>query len=544
MNTTNSAAAKQRWDEILEDWRRMRELPEPAREAALQALCGGMNWYAMLRLVQCAYPDLPRLGYGPSPLMEPVRLGQPLFFHPPSTTLAAVVDHGPKEKRWGEPDVLDALAGGTPGPGRDGTALLPAWIYSHHLGMFGPHGPLPLHLTEYAHQRVREQDAAFFAFCNVLTHRFLSFFFRAWAEARKEMAGDRIVALERSGHGPARRDIGEHGEEWWSFFVGSLIGCGLDSLRSRDRVAEKAKLYYAGRLLQVTRGAEGLRAIVEDYFELPARVLEFQSRTLPIPEAAQWQMGLESSTGYLGLSTMVGASVVDYQSGFRVRLGPLSLDELERFLPGTDGFKQLQDWVRYYSGRETDANPDADVPSAWDLQLVLRASEVPPIALDDQGVGRLGWTTWLHSYTPRVSAEEIRDFSGLVAKLKRREDKVAALLFGRFSEETKKLLQSRARDSSTLCRMETALTNELNRVIEGDPIYDPFLFEGVTLAAETRLLIDESPKGRDLQRLNRALLEHVFPGELFKNPAPPNWQDAEDLVLEPLPDGGEATVAE
>jgi type VI secretion system protein ImpH len=390
MKTPVPNRALRRWEGLL---------TSPEREASRQAAC--WDWYALLRLVQCAYPEYPRIGYALAADQEPLRLGQPTFFHHPSTTVASLARQGPREIPAGEP----AAAASAPAPGGSKGALPAAWIYSYHFGLFGPYGPLPLHLTEFAHRRLRAHDAAFFGFCNVLVHRFLCFFFRAWAEGRKELTLDRPHSLPASHQAFARLDIAEHGEECWEFFLGAMIGCGLDSLRSRDRVPEEARLFYAGRLLQQTRNAEGLCAIIQHYFALPARILEFQPRTLPIPEAALWNLGAETFTGRLGWSTLVGASVLDYQSGFRIRLGPLSLGELEQFFPDTDGFGQLHDWVRFYCGKETDPNPAAGVESAWDLQLVLRGAEVPKLKLGKNS--RLGLTTWLHSAPPQQDVEDL-----------------------------------------------------------------------------------------------------------------------------------------
>lgn len=383
-------------------WQAMLRLPD--QEARRQIAC--WDWFALLRLVQCAYPDAPRLGYGVSVKDEPLRLGQPPFFHPPSTTVADFARHGPSE----HPDEQPVSSPPLPPEAKSNASGPVAWIYSHHLGLFGPHGPLPLHLTEFAHQQLRQRDAAFFAFCNVLTHRFLCLFFRAWAEGRKEMTLDRPHSLSPSLLAYARQDIAGHGEESWEFFMGSLLGCGLDSLRGRDRVPEEARLFYAGHLMQQTRNAEGLRGILEHFFDMPVHVLEFQPRTLPIPESAQWKLGLEGPVGRLGWSTLVGSSVVDYQSGFRIRMGPLSLAEIEVFFPQVDGsesesFGELHDWIRFYRGKDTDPNLPAGVESAWDLQLVLRGSEVPPLKLGESA--RLGLTTWLYSSPPQNNVDDL-----------------------------------------------------------------------------------------------------------------------------------------
>jgi type VI secretion system protein ImpH len=339
-------------------------------------------------LAQCAFPDKPRIGYSLSRSDDLVRLAQPVFFHTPATTISEFTKQGPS---GGETDDQGWVASQ---PTEEETDPAHGWIYSYQLGLFGPYGALPLHLTEFASQKLHQHDSAFFAFCNVLVHRFQCFFFRAWAEARKEISLDRPASLAGYRQRHAREDIAQHGEETWEFFLGSLIGCGFDSLRFRDHIHEHSRLFYAGRLLPQTRNAEGLRAILEDYLMIPARIIEFQPRTIPIPKSAQSRFGGDPANCRLGFTTIVGSAIVDYQSGFRIRLGPMTFAQFERFLPGTDGFNLVHDWIRLYCGKDTDPNLDAGLESAWDLQLVLLASEVPKLELGTRGKTRLGWSTW------------------------------------------------------------------------------------------------------------------------------------------------------
>jgi len=55
-------------------------------------------------------------------------------------------------------------------------------------------------------------------------------------------------------------------------------------------------------------------------------------------------------------------------------------------MPGETSYTTLKDWVRNYVGDEL----------SWELQLILKAAEVPKIRLGESG--RLGWTTWVQSY--------------------------------------------------------------------------------------------------------------------------------------------------
>ncbi|MGN6983261.1 type VI secretion system baseplate subunit TssG, partial [Neisseria sp. P0009.S007] len=60
-------------------------------------------------------------------------------------------------------------------------------------GLFGPSGPLPLHLTEYAYERQHQHgDRTWTGFANMLQHRLAVLFYRAWANAQS------IISLDKN----------------------------------------------------------------------------------------------------------------------------------------------------------------------------------------------------------------------------------------------------------------------------------------------------------------------------------------------------------
>jgi type VI secretion system protein ImpH len=308
--------------------------------AKLRAEPSAFGFYAAVRLLQSRFPEQPRIGYSRSPAQDPVRFAQnPALDFAPAT--------------------LEGFR--TPDPSR------PPVIYSRHFGLFGPNGPLPLCLTEYARDRVRAGDGTFVAFCNVFHHRLLSFFFRAWADAHKTVDFDRPE------------------EQHWSHFVGGLAGLGMESLLNRESVPDRAKLYFAGRLVQQSRNAEGLEAILQDYFGIATEVQTFSGRWLPLPASSVCRLGVSPETGALGRTIIVGSRVWTCQLHFHLRMGPMKLSEFERLLPTGRSFTRLCDWIRQYAGEQF----------SWDVRLVLAKEEVPTTQLGS--AGRLGWTTWLRT---------------------------------------------------------------------------------------------------------------------------------------------------
>ena len=298
------------------------------------------NFFMAVRRLECACPDLPRTGYSRSPAGDPIRFCQePTLAFPPST--------------------LQKLEFG-----RDGR---PPKLFVHFMGLLGPNGPMPLQLTEYARQRQRERDNTLARFLDVLNHRFVALFYRAWAACQQ------AVNFER---GEADR---------FAVYVGSLFGLGMPSLRNRDAVPDVAKLHYSGRLSCLTRHAGGLEAILQHFFGVETTIEEFIGQWINIPPDCCCRLGETPRTGSLGRTAICGSRMWDCQQKFRIRFGAMALADYERLLPGGNSLVRVAAWVRNYIGDEL----------SWDMQLVLKKEEVPTIRMGQ--FGRLGWTSWLSS---------------------------------------------------------------------------------------------------------------------------------------------------
>jgi type VI secretion system protein ImpH len=297
------------------------------------------DFYQAVRRVECAHPDKPRIGQSLRPVDDPIRLAQePSLGFAPSTVA------------WYRPATADA----------------PARLGVHFLGLLGPNGPLPLHLTEYARDRMRNSgDPTFVRFLDTFHHRMLSLFYRMWASAQPAVNFDRPES------------------DRFAIYVGALFGIGMPSLRHRDDFPDLAKLHYAGQLAGQTRHGDGLKAILADYFRLPVEVERFIGQWLELPEDSWCRLGALSEVSSLGRSITVGSRTWECQGKFRIEFGPLGYDDYQALLPGSESLKRLVALVRNYIGDELD----------WDMRLILKKEEVPALQLG--GEQRLGWTSWL-----------------------------------------------------------------------------------------------------------------------------------------------------
>lgn len=350
-----------------------RETDAVAFFAALADAPYRYDFYQALRRLECLYADKPRWGQALRPVDEPVRLGQD-----PDLSFA--------------PAPLASFE--MPPDGR------PPRLQVRLFGLMGPNGPLPIHITEYARERLRHAgDPTLTRFLDLLNHRFLALFYRAWAQAQPHVNRDRPK------------------DDRFAAYIGSFVGVTPAAFRQRDSLPDLAKFFHAGTLIRHVRNAEGITSILQQFFRVPVQVEQFVGHWLRLATSERTRLGGSESSGSslgstLGTGAVAGSRVWDRQHKFRVHLGPLSLAQYESFLPmgaqpGSGGaapkpqsgegghLRKLVDWIRLYLCYELD----------WDVRLVLKQNEVPRLALGRGG--KLGWTTWLGERRARTDAGDL-----------------------------------------------------------------------------------------------------------------------------------------
>ena len=326
------------------------EPPAPAAQQlqalldALQAAPHEHDFFALLRRIEALTPQSPRFGRALRPALEPLRLGQKAELDFAVAALAG----------------LERGANGVPRLG------------VRFFGLFGPQGPMPLHLTEYVRERLRQRgDPTPERFFDIFHHRLLTLFYRAWAQGQPTAQHDR-----------------PH-DDRYAAWLGSAIGvAGLAP--AADALPGPARLHQAGLLASRSRHAEGLASILSRYFRLPVRIEQH------VPHWMRFDADDRSRLGYarnrpergatapalLGRSAAAGSKVWDRQFKFRIALGPLTLAQYHAFLPGGTAWKPLREWVRQYAGLDL----------LWDVELCIDHRQMP-----DARLGRhvqLGRTAW------------------------------------------------------------------------------------------------------------------------------------------------------
>ncbi len=127
-----------------------------------------------------------------------------------------------------------------------------------------------------------------------------------------------------------------------------------------------------------------------------------------------------------------------------------------------------------------------------------------------------GWIQIENSATSLPSGS-ITDPAAFAARLANGSDAVSAFLRGRVTDPVKADLAAFSAASPNAKTVVSALAKELNQVIAGPSIYDQARFGGIVLRPETAQLLRQTPRGRQLARLNKLLLEDAYPAELAKS---------------------------
>lgn len=333
--------------------------------AELEQAAHGFDFFEAVRLIECLNADKPRLGTSVKVGDDPLRFAQEpeLEFSP--STVASYTAHDRISER--------------------------PRLAVNFLGLFGPQGPLPLHLTEYVRERLRHHhDPTFARFADIFHHRMISLFYRAWANARPTVQYDR-KETDRFG-----------------FYVGALLGIAGKAHRDRDALADRAKLFYAGHFAAQTKHPAGLQSIIADVLNVRVRIDEFVGEWMDIQPRDQTRLGISADIASLGQSALLGAAVWGCQHKFKIVLGPLRLPQYLALLPGGEGLPQLVAIVRNYVGDEF----------VWDAQLILEKAQVPQElalgkteACDDlsmNGDAQLGWSMWLGPRRSEYDADDLR----------------------------------------------------------------------------------------------------------------------------------------
>jgi type VI secretion system protein ImpH len=244
------------------------------------------------------------------------------------------------------------------------------------MGLTGPMGPLPTHLTEFAFYETRyAKSKPFGDWLNLIAGRMLQLFYRSWADSQPAASADRPREDKFSGY--------------LSALSGATEGVADDALT----FSAQARVHYAA-LFSGSRSAVAIEDAMTHLLGQNATLLEFQARWRDLEPADQSRFG--GSYARLGRDVVLGRRVRSASDAFRVVIRAASFSDYKALLPTGVRFAVAADAL------------DAFKPShlEWDIALEIQDCDAPPARLD--GRAQLGWTSWVKPRGKRTSATTIR----------------------------------------------------------------------------------------------------------------------------------------
>jgi type VI secretion system protein ImpH len=311
-------------------------------------LRGGISapdFWALIRRLEQNNSANPRFGFAKRPSQENVRFGQVPFLHFPPTDIAEI--------REGDKAGVDA------------------GIFTYFFGLFGVNGPMPLEFTNYVLQRSHNyRDHAWRRFLDIIHHRFLVLYYRAFA------ANQQSISFDRKSEDPI------------SAMVKSLAGFSPEFVFNDER--ERLALVYTRHFGASIKTRWALEDMLRRLFRFPLRVRDFVTASYDIPPDSRAVLG---KTTRLGVNTQIGRTYLSATHKFEIEIGPVSFITYQKFISGMTGLELLIDTVNLYLDRPLD----------YSVVFRLKSFTIPLARIgfdweeDGSDAAQLGYTCWLGS---------------------------------------------------------------------------------------------------------------------------------------------------
>jgi hypothetical protein len=124
---------------------------------------------------------------------------------------------------------------------------------------------------------------------------------------------------------------------------------------------------------------------------------------------------------------------------------------------------------------------------------------------------------WKHSFSPR----DFLDARGIAAKLLRPPNPLLQSLAARLTPAGRSALAQPGTSAADLVALVKVLAAEFNALIRGGLLFEPVALELVPLRPVTKKFLATNPEGQELIRLNKLVLQDIFPTELLHEGSDP-----------------------
>ena len=318
---------------------------------ALDANAQRFEFFAALRAVERAAAEQPRLGRALSPAQEPIALAHHASADFPRTTVERFDRNNDKPSRRPR-------------------------LRSNHIGLTGAMGPMPFYLTELViYERNQRGPKPLGDFLDLLSHRLLQFFYRAWADSQPCAQADRPL------------------DDSFASQLGAVSGAvDLRFVGGEGRPDHQlghfddwARLGLAGHFAGL-RSASAVADVLSTVLATPVRVVENIGRWRDIPADTRTRIGALGSDNQLGLGATLGRRFFATEWDVRLVLAARDMTSLVDLLPGGDSHRVLAECARAILPQHIE----------WTARIEIDESAIVPARLQrGSGGARLGQTAWI-----------------------------------------------------------------------------------------------------------------------------------------------------
>lgn len=254
------------------------------------------SFFEIVRRFEQLDEALPKLGYANLPSQEPLRFGQKPFLNFPYSDVDSI------QERNGNTSAL---------------------MFVYFFGLLGVNGPMPLAFTSFVFQRSHNHyDYTWQRFLDIINHRFLTYFYRAWSQ------NEASVSLDRAEKG------------LFDYIVRGLAGLPkalLDGMSDEQSKAITGAVSYFRPLL---KSKVGLEKMLSEYLDRPVLVKDMVLNSYKIPERYLAKLG-NKETSTLGVNIQLGKRYYSISKKIEIEIGPIDLKEYQMFLPESELFNSL-----------------------------------------------------------------------------------------------------------------------------------------------------------------------------------------------------------
>jgi type VI secretion system protein ImpH len=304
------------------------------------------SMFALVRLAEATESHKPRIGTARRPELSIVDLAQEPNMGFADSTLKKVEYHHKRPQLRG-----------------------------YWLGLTGPMGPLPTHMTEFAaFERRYSKKRPFGDWLDMIAGRMLQLFYRAWADSQPAAHADRPD------------------EDRFRDWLASLSGA-MEGAKANSNFFAGARVHYSA-LFAGSRSAVAIEDALSHLLMQPVKIEEYMPKWRSLDEEDQSRLG--KTYCRLGDDAMLGRRVFSASDAFRVIVRAENYRDYLSLMPGGDRFAVAAEAIEAFKPTHLE----------WSLWVEVEEDESPPARLD--GRNRLGWYSWMKPKVEKADTKKKR----------------------------------------------------------------------------------------------------------------------------------------